>query len=322
MAGLVVAGVLGLVPDSPRGGSATCFTPAMDTPKIIASTRALLVEHYVFPDVAAELDALLAARADHYGAATTPEELAALVTADLQSVNGDRHLRLKHHVTGVAEDDEEAARRRDAEEFDGSLGGVPLVRVLDGGVAHLELAPLLFPVETVAESVAAAFTLVSRARALIIDLRRNRGGDPHTVALVCSYLLDEPTHLNTFYTRQDESYHQFWSLPHVPGTRFGGTRPVYVLTSGVTFSGAEELSYDLQQLGRATVVGETTGGGAHPRRGFVVHPNLEAAIPTARAVNPVTGTNWELVGVVPDIATPAEQALDRAHREALTALGG
>jgi hypothetical protein len=293
----------------------------MDIPSIITRTRALLVEHYVFPDVAAKLDAHLAARADHYATATTPEELAGLVTADLQSVNGDRHLRLKHHVNEVPEGDDAASRQHYAKEFDESMGGVPLLRRLDGGVAHLELAPLLFPVEMVAESIAAAFTLVSHARALIIDLRRSRGGDPHTVALVCSYLLDEPTHLNTFYTREDESYHQFWSLPHVPGTRFGGAKPVYVLTSGTTFSGAEELSYDLQQLGRATIVGETTGGGAHPRRGFTVHPHLEATIPTARAINPVSGTNWELVGVVPDIDIPADEALDRAHREALVKLG-
>ena len=292
----------------------------MDIPAIITTTRALLVEHYVFPDVAAKLDAHLAARAHHYETATTAEELSALVTADLQSVNGDRHLRLKHHVDEVPEGDDAASQHRDEVEFAGSMGGVPLLRRLDGGVAHLELAPLLFPTEMAAESIAAAFTLVARADALIIDLRRNRGGDPHTVALVCSYLLDEPTHLNTFYTREDESYHQFWSLPHVPGTRFGGTKPVCVLTSGTTFSAAEELSYNLQQLGRATIVGETTGGGAHPRRGFTVHPHLEATIPTARAINPVSGTNWELVGVRPDIAVPAEEALDRAHGELLAAL--
>ncbi|MET1074346.1 MAG: S41 family peptidase [Umezawaea sp.] len=293
----------------------------MDIPSIITRTRGLLTEHYVFPEVAAELDAHLAARGGHYATATTPEELAGLVTADLPSVNGDRHLRLKHHVDEVPGGDDAAAGHRDTREFAESMGGVPLLRRLDGGVAHLELAPLLFPVEMAAASITAAFTLVAHADALIIDLRRNRGGDPHTVAFACSYLLDEPTHLNTFHTREDESYQQFWSLPHVPGPRFGGTKPVYVLTSGTTFSGAEELSYDLQQLGRATIVGETTGGGAHPRRGFTVHPHLEATIPTARAINPVSGTNWELVGVVPDIAVPADEALDRAHREALTALG-
>lgn len=288
----------------------------MDIPLIIGRTRELLVRHYVFPDVAAKLDAHLAARGDHYATAATPEELAGLVTADLQSVNGDRHLRLKHHVDAVSDGDDAATGQWVAAEFDKSMGGVPLVRRLDGGVAHLELSPLLFPVTMVAESIAAVFTLVSHAKALIIDLRHTVGGDPHTVALVCSHLLDEPTHLNTIYSREDDSYHQFWSQPHVQGKRF--SKPVYVLTSGATFSAGEELTYDLQQLGRATIVGETTGGGAHPRRGFTVHPHLEATIPTARAINPVSGTNWELVGVVPDIEVPADEALDRAHREALT----
>lgn len=292
----------------------------MDTTSIVTRTRELVVEHYVFPDVAAKLDAFLAGRTDHYATAATPEELGELVTEDLQSVNGDRHLRLKHHVDEVPEGDDAASEHQIRREFDLAMGGVPGLRRLTGGVAHLELAPYLFPVGMCADAVAAAFTLVSRAEALIIDLRHNRGGDPHTVALVCSHLLAEPTHLNTMYHREDESYHQFWSTPVVPGTRFDPAKPVYVLTSAATFSAAEELSYNLQQLKRATIVGETTGGGAHPRRGFTVHPHLEATIPTARAINPVSGTNWELVGVRPDIAVPADEALDRAHREALAEL--
>ncbi|NUT96304.1 MAG: S41 family peptidase [Saccharothrix sp.] len=292
----------------------------MDTTSIIERIRELLVEHYVFPEVAAQLDTFLAGRTTHYAAATTPVELADLVTRDLQSVNGDRHLRLKHHEDEVPEGDDAASEQQIRRELDLAMGGVPSLRRLPGGVAHLELAPHLFPVELCADTLAAAFTLVSRAHALILDLRRNRGGDPHTVALVCGHLLAEPTHLNTMYHREDESYHQFWSPPVVPGTRFAPDRPVYVLTSGTTFSAAEELAYDLQQLGRATIVGETTGGGAHPRRGFTVHPHLEATIPTARAINPVSGTNWELVGVTPDIPVPADEALDRAHREALAEL--
>ena len=199
-----------------------------------------------------------------------------------------------------------------------SLGGVPNLRALDGGVALLELAPLLFPVEMSGEVVTAALTLVADAEALIVDLRNNRGGDPSTVALICGYLLDQPTHLNTMYFREGDRHDQSWSPAHVPGKRFGGTKPVFVLTSGRTFSGAEELAYDLQQLGRATIVGERTGGGAHPRRGFKVHAHLEATIPTGRAVNPISGTNWELVGVVPDIEVPEAEALERAHREILS----
>jgi C-terminal processing protease CtpA/Prc len=132
------------------------------------------------------------------------------------------------------------------------------------------------------------------------------------VAFVCSYLLDERTHLNTQYARVGERYDQFWSLPYVPGARFGGTKPVYVLTSANTFSAAEELSYNLQQLGRATIVGETTRGGAHPREGWTVHPHLEASIPVGRSINPVSGTNWEGIGVRPDVPCPAAEALDRA----------
>ncbi len=89
------------------------------------------------------------------------------------------------------------------------------------------------------------------------------------------------------------------------------------LPGATTFSGAEALAYDLQRLGRAAVVGETTRGGAHPRRAFRVHPHLEATIPVARAVNPVTGTNWEGTGVVPDIGAVADEAFDTAYRLAL-----
>ncbi len=292
----------------------------MDVPKIIAEVRTLLVDYYVFPDVAAGLESLLTSRSAAYAELTTPPALAEAVTEDLQSVNGDRHLRLKYHEDEVPDGDDAAVMHESARRFARSLGGVPRVELLPGGVAHVELAPQMFPAEWAGEVVAAAFTLVSRAEALILDLRENRGGDPHTVALVCSYLLDEPTHLNTMHSRENNSRHQFWSLPHVPGTRFGATKPVYVLTSGTTFSGAEELAYDLQQLGRATVIGEQTGGGAHPRRGFTVHPHLEFAVPTARAVNPVTGTNWELVGVTPDHPVPAADALSYARRAALSEL--
>ncbi len=293
----------------------------MDTMSIIGRTRELLVGHYVFPDVAEKLDTLLVARlASGAYEVASPEELGALVTEDLQSANGDRHLRLKFHQDEVPVSDESAVMQEIAREFDLSLGGIPQLRRLAGGVAHLELAPNLFPIEWAADGITAAFSLAARAEALIIDLRANTGGDPNTVALVCGYLLDEPTHLNTMHDRSDDTVRQFWSPAYVPGKRFGGTKPVYVLASGRSFSGAEELAYDLQQLGRATIVGERTGGGAHLRRGFTVHPHLEATIPTARAINPVSGTNWELVGVAPDIEVPATDALDRAHRAALAEL--
>ncbi|MFD3532083.1 S41 family peptidase [Streptomyces sp. NPDC058664] len=299
-------------------------TPAKLLPApVIDETARLLIEHYVFPEIAEQLADLLRRRlTEGTYDVDDAEELARLVTADLQSVNGDRHLNLKHHADPVPPKQGAAtldAMRRD---FDTSLGGAPRVQLLDGGVAVVELAPMLFPLEWAAEPLGAALTLASRARALIVDLRANRGGDPDTVAFVCGYLLDERTHLNTMYWRDGERREQSWSPPHVPGARFGGSKPLYVLSSDSTFSAAEELAYDLQQLGRAVVVGEPTRGGAHPREGWTVHPHLEATVPVGRAINPVSGTNWEGAGVRPDVPCAAADALDHAHALALARLAG
>ena len=289
--------------------------------RVIEETARLMTEHYVFPEIAEQLAGLLKRRLTE-GAydISDAEELAEVVTADLQSINGDRHLSLKHHVDPVSPKQGEAALDAIRRDFQTSLGGAPRVELLDGGVAVLELAPMLFPLDWAAESLSAALTLVSPAQALIVDLRGNRGGDPDTVAFVCSYLLDKRTHLNTMYWRDGERLEQSWSLPYVPGACFGGSKPLYVLTSNTTFSAAEELAYDLQQLGRAVVVGESTRGGAHPRQGWTLHPHLEASIPTGRAINPISGTNWEGIGVQPDVPCAAADSLDRARELAVARL--
>jgi C-terminal processing protease CtpA/Prc len=106
-------------------------------------------------------------------------------------------------------------------------------------------------------------------------------------------------------------------MPFTPGRRFGPDKPVFVLTSGTTFSGAEELGYDLQQLGRATVIGERTRGGAHPVERFRLRPHLQATIPVARAHSPASGGNWEGTGVLPDVDVPAGDALATAYQRAL-----
>lgn len=303
------------------------YFPAMTTltdlqpAAVIDETARLLTEHYVFPEVAKQLDDLLQRRlADGAYDVDGAEELGRLVTVDLQSVNNDKHLRLMYHAIPVSPEEGAATLESIRRDFDTSLGGVPRLELLDGGVAVLELAPMLFPLDWAAEPLSAALTLVSRAQALIVDLRNNVGGDPDSVAFVCSYLLDERTHLNTMYWRRGERTEQSWSQPHVPGARFGGSKPLYVLTSSSTFSAAEELAYDLQQLGRAVIVGESTRGGAHPRKGWTVHPHLEATIPTGRAINPVSGANWEGTGVQPDVPCAAAESLDQAHALALARL--
>lgn len=140
------------------------------------------------------------------------------------------------------------------------------------------------------------------------------------VALVSSYLFgSEPVHLNSIYWRDDDVTQQYWTLPYVPGKRFGD-KPVYALTSRDTFSAGEDLAYNLQARKRAILVGETTGGGAHAGTMVRLHPHIEAFIPSGRAIHPVTHTNWQSHGVTPDIAVSQEEALRVAYRMALESL--
>ena len=186
--------------------------------------------------------------------------LAALVTEDLQAVNGDKHLRLLYSAEEVPDESDDsaemAAMARYAELHGGGIAGV---RRLDGNVGYLELRPILFPPLIAGAAATAAMSVVAQADVLIVDLRQCRGGDPEMVALLCSYLFDEPVHLTDTFERAGNQTRQSWTLPYTPGRKFGGAKPVYVLTSATTFSAGEEFSYDLQQLGRATMVGEREG---------------------------------------------------------------
>ena len=288
---------------------------------VVNQVRALVEAHYVFPEVAAKVSGVLAAGLAGGRYPADPPALAEAVTADLQSVNGDKHLRLKYHEEAIpprtpGDDAEEyAALARWAGQ---TCGGVACAQRLAGNVGYLDLRPVLFPAVLCGEVITAAMSLLATTDALIIDLRNCLGGEPGMVAFLISYLWDrDPAQLSGLRERRDNQLRQTWTLPYVPGRRFGKDKPVYVLTGAVTFSGGEQLSYDLQALGRATIVGEPTRGGAHLREGFRVHPHLEATISVAAAINPKTGGNWEGTGVAPDIRTTADRARDTAYERAL-----
>jgi Peptidase family S41/N-terminal domain of Peptidase_S41 in eukaryotic IRBP len=195
--------------------------------------------------------------------------------------------------------------------------GIRCVERLDGNIGYLDVRRVAVPANA-GPAIAAAMELVIGTYALILDLRHNGGGSPEGVAFWCSYLFPEekPTHLNDIFHADTGETRQFWALPYVPGSRYVD-RPVYVLTSSHTFSGGEEFCYNLQALGRAELIGETTGGGAHPTRGFPISPSVHIGIPFARSVSPVTGTNWQETGVVPDVAVPEAEARDVAYARAL-----
>ncbi|MGY0234337.1 S41 family peptidase [Longispora urticae] len=282
---------------------------------IVRESAALVTGSYVFPEIGARLGELLADRlaAGRYAGADSAEALGTLVTADLREVNGDEHLQLKYHEKELPDLPSDGLLAAQVAGMAAStLGGIGRIERLPGNVALLELGPVLLPAEVVGDVFGAALTIVARADALVLDLRGTVGGEPGIVALICSYLFDGRVHLNDVFEADNDRTVQSWTLPYVPGAKFGGQKPVWVLTSSATFSGGEELAYDLQQLGRATLVGERTRGGAHPRIGVRLHPHLELTLPVARSVNPVTGGNWEGTGVIPDIECPASSALEIA----------
>ena len=294
--------------------------------EIIDSVTAALNEVYVFPDVAKKMEKHLRKqyKKKAYRDITSLREFAQKLTEDLREISHDRHLwvrfasdELLAHFEGDTLTDE--AKKRELADKQRDNFCFKELKILEGNVGYVDFR--CFSEATHAGATAiVAMNFLAYTDAIIFDVRQNGGGSPSMIQLITSYFFHEPVHLNSFYIRKSDSTHQFWTHAHVQGPRMTDV-DLYVLTSDYTFSGAEEFTYNLKNMERATIIGDTTGGGAHPieMKGF--HSlNLGMSLPFGRAVNPVTGTNWEGTGIAPHIAVPQEQALDVAHMEALKKL--
>ena len=291
--------------------------------QVIDSILKRLNDSYVFPEVAKKMEQSIRDRAakKEYDQITSAKQFATTLTKDLQAVSNDKHLRVRYSHSPIPERgerreptaEEREQRKRD---FNWMNHGFAKVERLRGNIGYLEFLNFMDE-ELGADTVAAAMNFVNGTDALIIDLRANGGGNPAMVALICSYLFGpEPVHLNDLYWREGNRTDEFWTRKEVAGRRYLN-KDVYVLTSKRTFSGAEEFTYNLKNLKRATIIGETTGGGAHPGGRFRVSEHFGVFVPTGRAISPITKTNWEGTGVTPDIAVPADQALVVARLMAL-----
>lgn len=286
--------------------------------KVIDGTVAALNESYVFPETAKKMEEAVRAhqKKGDYDSITDGDDFAKRLTDDFQAVSHDKHLRVMFSAAPMPDmeaqlpdPNHEAEHRKEMERLN---CGFNKADILEGNVGYLKFDFFADP-RICGRTVVAAMSFLANTDAIIFDLRENGGGDPKMVSLVSTYLFAERTHLNDLWTRKGDITDQYWTLPYVPGKRLDG-KPAFVLTSSNTFSGGEEFTYNLKTLKRATIVGETTGGGAHPVRGHRITEHFSIGVPFARAINPITHTNWEGTGVEPDVKVPAADALTTAKK--------
>ena len=311
------------MPWPPQGTTPSgAMLDAAERNRVIAGVISNLKDYYVYPEMAQKMVSALEAheQAGDYNAQTDGPAFADLLTKQLRDVSDDRHLRVVYDpmTAGSAaprapEDDPEF--RRFVESHNCAF---TKAEILPDNIGYLKLDAFAPPSLCRATAIA-AFGFLAHVDALIFDLRENHGGDPHMVALIASYLFDRPTHLNDIYNRRENSTQQFWTSTDLPGTKFPG-KPAYVLTSGETFSGGEEFTYDLKNLKRATIVGERTGGGAHLVAPHRIDSRFAIGVPFGRPINPVSKTDWEGTGVEPDVKVKATDALETAEKLARSKL--
>ncbi|RYF85514.1 MAG: peptidase [Chitinophagaceae bacterium] len=296
--------------------------------QVIDSVSKRLNDNYVFPEVAKKMTDLIQAnyKKGSYQSIASVATFAEKLTEDLRSVSKDKHLRVNFNpkqakeLQGSAQNgDNDDVPASYLEEMRMGNYGFKEIKLIEGNVGYLDLRGFS-ETRYAGETAVAAMNFLSNASALIIDLRNNGGGSPSMIQLITSYLYgSESVHLNNFYYRPTNENTQTWTLPYVQGKR-RPDMPVYVLTSKKTFSAAEEFTYNLKNLKRATIIGETTGGGAHPGGSMRATDRFTVWVPTGRAINPITNTNWEGTGVQPDVEVKADEALLTAHVKALEGL--
>lgn len=287
--------------------------------RVIDGAIAQLNEFYVFPETAKKMGDLVKSKQKKgdYDSVIDGDAFARMLTQNFQEVSHDKHLHVNYSPApmpdrheGPPNADEIARYRKDMERMN---CGFDKVEILSGNVGYLKFDMFADP-DICGPTAVAAMNFLANVDAIIFDLRENGGGDPKMIALLSTYVFSDATHLNDLWERKGDVTHQYWTLPYVPGKRLGDKPPAYVLTSKETFSGAEEFSYNLKNLKRATIIGETTGGGAHPVNGHRIDDHFIIGVPFARAINPISKANWEGTGVEPDVKVPAPDALATAQK--------
>jgi hypothetical protein len=275
---------------------------------LVERVAAAFGSSYVYPDIGKKMAASLREHEQRgeYRSIRNGVDFARRLTHDLQDSSHDKHAEVRFSFFVRPPESAEVESRRLAADN----CGFAKAEHLRPNIGYVKLD--VFADTTICGSTAsAAMNFVADSDALIFDLRDNHGGGGGMGEFIASYLFEQRTHFDDTVDREGKVIDETWTSTDVPGRKFLG-KPVFILVSRQTFSAAEDFSYSLRNLQRVTLVGETTGGGAHPIRLQPLDDHFSVAVPFARSLNPITKTDWEGTGVEPDVKVPADQALDVA----------
>ena len=291
-------------------------TPMLDRDKIteiVNKVAELIQRFYIYEDVGNRISEDIKCKLGRgdYNGFKNIQRLTSRLTQDIQAVNGDKHLQVLRFKEGTNAEDEGRVSKKDNY-------GFKKVEMMVGGIGYIDLREFSHP-SSAGPTARSAMHFLANSKALIIDLRNNGGGWSEMATLLSSYLFKNPVLLSTGLTRYNNTSEETWTH-YVEGPDFSGI-PVFILMGKRSFSSAEWLAYQLQAMKRATIVGEVSKGGAHGIEYFNERElGISIKVSTTRSINPVTGKDWEKVGVVPDIRIAEDRALEAACAAGLDTL--
>ena len=300
-----------------------------DKKDAVENIARLVKAEYVYPETGEKVSKEILENLANgkYNAITDPMQFSEMITGELQTLSGDKHFMVAFgpdfvqqlKATTSKKQEMEMAKRKKAEYAKQNFGFMD-VEILDGNIGYVNITGFC-PLDMAKETAVSAMKFLANTDAVIVDFRDNNGGNISMPPFLLSYFVDEkPQVFSIYYDSKNKVTGKDKNEVTVEGRRLSD-KPVYILTSNRTFSGAESFAYALQNRKRAIVIGETTGGGANVVQPRIINTDFVMRLPVIRNIDPLTNSNWEGKGIIPDVVTNAEKAKETAHIKALETLG-